>query len=82
MKVLCSKRETAKHKYIRRATPSNAPIVDEIDVPIEKEEVQELDRFPLLMEKAQCPCCIGSKALSEEERTSPLLQGCRHERPF
>jgi hypothetical protein len=68
MTILCSKRETAKRKYIRRAAPADVPTMDETVVSI-KEEVPELDRFPLLMEKTQCPCCIGSKAMSEEERT-------------
>ncbi|KAF9784253.1 hypothetical protein IL306_007721 [Fusarium sp. DS 682] len=68
MTALCSKRETVKRKYIRRATPANVPMLDETDVSI-KQEVPELDRFPLLMEKTQCPCGIGSKAISEEERT-------------
>ena len=68
MTDLCSKRETAKRKYIGRTVQNDAPIMDETEMPI-KEEFLELDRFPLLMEKTQCPCCIGSKAMSEEERT-------------
>ena len=65
MTALCSKRETARRKYIRRT--ARADTVDGIEMPI-KEESPDLDRFPLLMEKTQCPCCIGCKALSEEER--------------
>lgn len=59
MTALCSKKETVKRKYIRRTAQADVPI---------KEESPELDRFPLLMDRTQCPCCIGSKALSEEER--------------
>jgi len=59
MTVLYNKRETAKRKYIRQAAQTDGPI---------KQESPEPDRFPLLMDKRQCPCCIGNTAISMEER--------------
>lgn len=67
MTALCRKRETVRRKYILRTAPTDVPMMDEPGMPI-KEESPELDMFPLLMEKIQCPCCIGNKALSKEER--------------
>lgn len=63
MAVLCDKRETAKRKAIRKAA---SPVQTNVVV---KEESPAPDQFPLLMDKTQCPCCIGSRAMLNEERT-------------
>ena len=63
MTILCNKKETAKRKVIRRIAEA-APV----DVFV-KQESPGPDCFPLLMDKTQCPYCIGSELTSEEERT-------------
>jgi hypothetical protein len=63
MTILCNKKETAKRKVIKQ-TAQSAPI----DVFV-KQESPGPDCFPLLMDKTQCPYCIGSDMTSEEERT-------------
>lgn len=62
--MLCKKKETAKRKVIRQAAAQAA----QPDVFV-KQESPGPDGFPLLMEKTQCPCCIGSDFVSEQERT-------------
>jgi hypothetical protein len=59
MVALNGKRETVKRKRIRD--------IPQTDIPL-KEESPELDLFPLLMRKTQCPRCIGDEAMSAEER--------------
>jgi hypothetical protein len=63
MTMLCNKKETAKRKVIRQAAPMSDTNT------FVKQESPGPDCFPLLMEKTQCPCCIGSGLVSEEERT-------------
>ncbi|KAI0436703.1 FluG domain-containing protein [Xylaria telfairii] len=58
MVALCSKRET-KRNGIRRRIPAGLTL---------KEESPGLDPFPLLMDRRQCPRCIGDEALSHTER--------------
>jgi hypothetical protein len=60
MVALCHKRETAKRRTLRERTPADVRI---------KEESPGPDPFPLLMERMQCPCCIGDEGQSYEERT-------------
>jgi hypothetical protein len=63
MTILCSKKETAKRKVIRlkaQSAPADALV---------KQEPPGPDSFPLLMDKTQCPCCIGNGFISQEERT-------------
>lgn len=55
MVTLCNKRETVKRDCIRRRAPNDIVIKE--------------DLFPLLMQKTQCPCCIGDEGLSYKERT-------------
>jgi hypothetical protein len=62
MVILCGKRETARPGRIRRRAQAQA------DVTV-KEESPGLDPFPLLMDRKQCPRCIGDETLSQEERT-------------
>lgn len=62
--ALCSKRETVKRKLIQRRTPTDIPIKEE-----SPEESPEPDQFPLLMQKTQCPCCIGNESMLVPERT-------------
>ncbi|KAN0087176.1 Protein of unknown function (DUF3435) domain containing protein [Elaphomyces granulatus] len=59
MVALCDKRETVKRE-IRRRAPA---------VVMVKETPPEPDPFPLLMQRTQCPRCIGDEGLSYEERT-------------
>ncbi|KAB5581192.1 hypothetical protein GE09DRAFT_948891, partial [Coniochaeta sp. 2T2.1] len=65
MSVLCDKRETLRRERIRRRAPADVMV---------KEESPESDTFLLLMQRTQCPRCIGGKSLSYEERT---FQYCR-----
>ena len=60
MVVLCGKRETVKRNHIRRRARADV---------IVKEESPRPDHFPLLMDRKQCPRCIGDETLSHEERT-------------
>ena len=60
MTVLYNKKETAKRKRIRPMAQTDIPV---------KQESPEPDRFPLRMDKTQCPYYIGSRVISEEERT-------------
>jgi len=60
MVVLCGKRETVKRNHIRRRARADVTV---------KEESPGPDPFPLLMDRKQCPRCIGDKTLSYEERT-------------
>lgn len=60
MVALCRKRETAKRKNPRQRAPANIRV---------KEESPRPDSFPLLMDRKQCPICIGDETLSHEERT-------------
>lgn len=60
MVALCDKRETQKRHAIQRRPPAEA---------IVQEESPGLDPFPLLMDRKQCPLCIGDETLSHEERT-------------
>lgn len=62
--MLCKKKETAKRKVIRQA----AAQADQPDVFV-KQESPGPDCFPLLMEKTQCPCCIKSDFVLEQERS-------------
>ena len=59
MVALCDKRETVKRE-IRQRAPA---------VVMVKETPPEPDPFPLLMQRTQCPRCIGDEGLSYEERT-------------
>ncbi|KAK3940940.1 FluG domain-containing protein [Diplogelasinospora grovesii] len=58
--ALCHKREKVKRDRIRRTAPTDVII---------KEESPRPDHFPLLMDRRQCPECIGDEGLSYEERT-------------
>ncbi|KAL2024965.1 hypothetical protein VTK56DRAFT_3664 [Thermocarpiscus australiensis] len=58
--ALCDKRETQKRDAVRRRPPAEV---------IVKEESPGPDPFPLLMERTQCPQCIGDERLLYEERT-------------
>ena len=64
MVILCGKRETARPDRTRRRARAQAPA----DVAV-KEESPGPDPFPLLMDRKQCPRCIGDETLSQEERT-------------
>ncbi|KAK3943757.1 hypothetical protein QBC46DRAFT_21328 [Diplogelasinospora grovesii] len=68
MVALCDKRETARRNRIRERANACLPIKAE---PLEIEHKPEAspDRFPLLLNAAQCPDCIGDERLSREERT-------------
>lgn len=68
MTILCNKKETAKRKVIRQAAQTSG-----INAFV-KQESPGSGCFPLLMEKTQCPCCIGSDLVSEEERTFRYCQ--------
>ena len=61
MVVLCSKRETVKRQRAQT------------DIMVkglgESAEFLEPDLFPLLMDRKQCPRCIGDKTLTHQERT-------------
>ncbi|KND89228.1 hypothetical protein TOPH_06099 [Tolypocladium ophioglossoides CBS 100239] len=49
--------------------PDNLSFDDFTGIPIPvKEESPEPEGFPLLVEKTQCPRCIGDEAMSVEER--------------
>jgi hypothetical protein len=65
MSILCGKRETVKRERIRQRAPADVMV---------KEESPSPDTFPLLMQRTQCPRCIGDESLSYEERT---FQYCR-----
>ncbi|KAK4107064.1 hypothetical protein N656DRAFT_840631 [Canariomyces notabilis] len=60
MVSLCDKRETRKRDCVRQRARTDVVV---------KEESPGLDSFPLLMDKKQCPLCIGDETLSYEERT-------------
>ncbi|KAK4151935.1 hypothetical protein C8A00DRAFT_44942 [Chaetomidium leptoderma] len=60
MVVLCGTRETVKRNRIRRRAQADVTV---------KEESPGPDPFPLLMDRKQCPRCIGDETLSLEERT-------------
>jgi hypothetical protein len=60
MVALCPKRETVKRKAMQRRAPADVMV---------KEESPGLDPFPLLMERTQCPRCVGDEGQSYEERT-------------
>ncbi|KAK0739032.1 hypothetical protein B0T21DRAFT_346396 [Apiosordaria backusii] len=60
MVVLCGKRETVKRNRIRRRAQANVTVREKSPGP---------DPFPLLMDRKQCPRCIGDETLSHEERT-------------
>ena len=60
MVALCDKKETAKRRQIRMAAHADVPV---------KVESPATDKFPLLMDKEQCPRCIGDESISMEERT-------------
>ena len=60
MVALCDKRETVKRDCIRRRAQADVTV---------KEESPGPDLFPLLMDRKQCPRCIGDETLSREERT-------------
>ncbi|KEY73695.1 hypothetical protein S7711_09571 [Stachybotrys chartarum IBT 7711] len=60
MTALCNKRETVKRKYMPKKL--------QVDMPM-KAEPPDLNQFPLLMKKTQCPGCIGDCTISQEERT-------------
>ena len=64
MVILCGKRETVRPDRIRRR--AQAQVQANVTV---KEESPGPDSFPLLMDKKQCPRCIGDEKLSHEERT-------------
>ncbi|RYP48545.1 hypothetical protein DL768_005584 [Monosporascus sp. mg162] len=65
MFILCNKRETVKRDRIRQRAPADVMV---------KEESPGPDKFPLLMQRTQCPRCIGDEGLSYKERT---FQYCR-----
>lgn len=58
--VLWHKRERAKRGRVRRRSPADVVV---------KEESPPPDPFPPLMQKTQCPPCIGDGGMSYEERT-------------
>lgn len=60
MTALCGKQETAKRDYIRQRAVADVLV---------KEEFPEQDIFPLLMQRTQCPRCIGNEAQTVAERT-------------
>ncbi|KAH7354509.1 FluG domain-containing protein [Plectosphaerella cucumerina] len=61
---LCGKRETRRFGRVRTRRQPELPVKQELP------EVEPmLDHFPLLMDPAQCPVCIGDDRLSREERT-------------
>lgn len=60
MAALCGKRETAKQRRIRRRAETGVAV---------KEESPGRDPSPLLIEKTQCPRCIGDERMTYEERT-------------
>ena len=64
MVILCGKREPARPDRIRRRARAEV----QADVTV-KEESPRPDPFPLLMDRKQCPRCIGDEKLSHEERT-------------
>ncbi|KAB5526432.1 hypothetical protein GE09DRAFT_1151480 [Coniochaeta sp. 2T2.1] len=55
MSILCDKRETIKRDRIRQRALADVMV---------KEESPESDTFPLLMQRTQCPLCIGDERLS------------------
>ncbi|GAB1320942.1 hypothetical protein MFIFM68171_11152 [Madurella fahalii] len=59
MVALYGKRETVKRNCIRRRARADVTV----------KESPRPDPFPLLMDRKQCPRCIGDEALSYEERT-------------
>ncbi|KAH6699577.1 hypothetical protein ACHAQF_009103 [Verticillium nonalfalfae] len=59
MVALCDKRETVKRNRIRDRAQTDIPI---------KQETPEPDAFPLLMDPAQCPSCIGDERLPCDQR--------------
>ncbi|KAL2263081.1 hypothetical protein VTK26DRAFT_8306 [Humicola hyalothermophila] len=62
MVILCGKRETVKPDRIRRRVQVQADVTA-------KEKSPMSDPFPLLMDRNQCPYCIGDEMLSYKERT-------------
>ncbi|RYP74213.1 hypothetical protein DL771_003146 [Monosporascus sp. 5C6A] len=64
--ALCKKQEKPKRSRLcLRQRPLAVPV---------KKESPRPDPFPLLMEKTQCPDCIGNQGLTVEERT---FSSCR-----
>ncbi|KAK3935373.1 hypothetical protein QBC46DRAFT_453549 [Diplogelasinospora grovesii] len=63
--ALCGKRETARCRRIRRRARPEVSV---------KEETPASDPFPLLMQKTQCPRCIGDEMLPYEIRTFPFCR--------
>ncbi|KAK4101194.1 hypothetical protein N658DRAFT_496494 [Parathielavia hyrcaniae] len=60
MVSLCDKRETRKRDRIRQRARTDVAV---------KEESPGSDPFPFLMDRKQCPLCIGDETLSHQERT-------------
>ncbi|KAL7786357.1 FluG domain-containing protein [Trichoderma ceciliae] len=65
MTILNNKRETVRSTRIQRRKHAELMV---------KEELSELNSFPLLMKKTQCPECIGDARLSRNER---IFEYCR-----
>ncbi|RYO79482.1 hypothetical protein DL762_008140 [Monosporascus cannonballus] len=65
--ALCDKRETVKRDRIQRRAKVCLPVKSE-PPEAETEAMSSPNRFPLLMQAAQCPDCIGDERLSLEER--------------
>jgi hypothetical protein len=65
MVALCDKRETARCRVTRQSA------LHEVSV---KEESPAPDPFPLLMQKTQCPRCIGDQRLPYETRVFPYCR--------
>ncbi|KAI1086032.1 FluG domain-containing protein, partial [Rostrohypoxylon terebratum] len=59
MVTLCHKRETTRYKRIRQKEKAGV---------VEVESAPSPEAFPLLMQKTQCPRCIGDERLSYQER--------------
>ncbi|RYO82108.1 hypothetical protein DL764_009661 [Monosporascus ibericus] len=67
MVALCDKKETVKRDRIQQRAKVCLPVKSE-PPEAETEPMPSPDRFPLLMQAAQCPDCIGDERLSFEER--------------
>lgn len=65
MVALCDRRETVKSQCIRRSAQAAVPT---------KRESPEPDLFPLLMQKTQCPRCIGDGRMTYAERMFPYCR--------
>ncbi|KAH6704125.1 hypothetical protein BKA61DRAFT_739939 [Leptodontidium sp. MPI-SDFR-AT-0119] len=59
MVALCRRREVPRRYRLRVALPQP---------PLIKEESPDLEPFPLVLAKSQCPICIGDESKSYEER--------------